>query len=183
MIVAYLKDRSSLSACSLVSHNWLISARPLLFKQITLRNQNRANERVKFNPFHTFVHARSSANVTQYIQRLNIRGTSGSLMFFVKMSDLEAMVSRLPALRSIYFSNIVVTPRTGFVAHNLTAKPLDVLHITQTYFFRKNGTVDPADPLSITNSFLELLSMFSVVKTLVLVYAQYRQLEDSYVDF
>ncbi|TCD66789.1 hypothetical protein EIP91_000925 [Steccherinum ochraceum] len=193
-------DKGDIKQCTLLSHHWRASSRPVLFRAIVLRPQilpashgqectsgcdtdNAAHNRLK--AFHQFLQYEDYGDVAALIKDITVGDRDGPLWLDLFVSDIDPVLARLPSLESVCFTSIILHPcLPGFSLTGwrnprpLTRLSLDFMALyppswATTYTSALVVDVPDASDLSVDCCFIDLLNMFSAVKQLHLMDVQF----------
>ncbi|TCD66810.1 hypothetical protein EIP91_000946 [Steccherinum ochraceum] len=163
-------DRKDLAACTLLSRHWYLSAHPKLFQSIVIQ-ENRGAVDGNAHGIAAFISSLSSSTTSPFatfVHNLNIQDTwSVSDTGGIAIADVEFILAKLPALKTLRLILVTLTPATTPIRPQ-TPKVLEKLTV-ESIFARPTqwelALDHPSEPLS---TFAEFFNLFGHVKTLEL---------------
>ncbi|TCD67284.1 hypothetical protein EIP91_000306 [Steccherinum ochraceum] len=122
-IIEHLRDdKASLSVCTLLSRYWHVSARPALFKKITLRCKDRTRNTTAFLRFFD-----AHAQYAHWVRELDVLANDGITVGtnirpsthagIITVSELSNILSTLPDIRKLKLSS-------AYLLHDFGCPPL-----------------------------------------------------------
>lgn len=138
LIVDHLhQDVTALSALSLTCHTWSISARPRLFRKITLVE----HETRDIIAFCSYLQSDADTSIVRHVEELIFTPgqlSDGGDVVPIRMWEIDLVLSKLPSLHTLFFHEMLLKPSNDSLLGWSSPRHLEKLSLV-------NVVIEPTD--------------------------------------